>query len=568
MNSESPGMKRRAITNALLKNLVAGNAPFSPTSDTNSNKTTNSTQTSKTIVATLSSSATLSESQMTTLQMILASWGVSPTSQGAWSNFAVPKHKNTVSARGGTWSECKTMKIDNKWHTSYYKSHTGPRITYSDEQKSAVTHSEKFNHELNFVQKRSTFCKRRTMLFFIIWLPPLTMTLSIMSNDIPTKIESFGVSTKSNDTASTGSISALTGSLSSSSGNVRRNKPKRSRWNQPHKPPVSASRETFKGVIDKLSGKVFTVGLDQAARYDDTLKALIGYLSTTHDHRVKSCIQHKEKSAGVKILVRPTAPKKTDPADASKEILDKDGEEWVVYQLELKKYIDHKSKLDDDLQQIFNVIIGQCSPGMEQAFAGVMDFATTKEEDDSIKLLKTIEQICYTYQPYEYPLLRVWKALDKLGKSIQPENVLKADHYETVKTTVVVCKASGVNFSLMCTYTVDMAMEELYNDRLITQSEKYSDGVYFQLNTDEKKLVNRQSRGNLYCHSTAVTSIRQEFFCEQAGTKKRFGEGKGQLPTHSSRGINISSTPQSSWKPRESYDTTGEETPDRDCICY
>ena len=70
---------------------------------------------------------------------------------------------------------------------------------------------------------------------------------------------------------------------------------------------------------------------------------------------------------------------------------------------------------------------------------------------------------------------------------------------------VEVCKASGVNFALMCTYTVDMAMEELYNDRLITKSGKYSDGVYFQLNSDEQKLVN--DKAEEICITTRLLSL-------------------------------------------------------------
>ena len=49
---------------------------------------------------------------------------------------------------------------------------------------------------------------------------------------------------------------------------------------------------------EKLEGKVFIVDPDQALRYDDTLNALLGYISEKYDHRVTSCIQHKDKSVG------------------------------------------------------------------------------------------------------------------------------------------------------------------------------------------------------------------------------------------------------------------------------
>ena len=46
-------------------------------------------------------------------------------------------------------------------------------------------------------------------------------------------------------------------------------------------------------------------------------------------------------------------------------MLDKDGEDWIMYQLQMKKYMCRTTKLDDDIQQIFNIVLGQCSSSME-----------------------------------------------------------------------------------------------------------------------------------------------------------------------------------------------------------
>lgn len=169
---------------------------------------------------------------------------------------------------------------------------------------------------------------------------------------------------------------------------------------------------------ESLKGKVFVIGQDQALRYDETLKALLGYIAEKYYHYVTSSVQHRDKAVGVKLVVKPIAPTKEDPSDSSKTVLGKDGEEWLIYQLTLKKYIDCKIKLDDDIQQIFNIVLGKFSPGMEQALAAVKDYKLMKEEADSIKLLKNIEQICYNYQPHEYPPPGAWEALDILGKDI------------------------------------------------------------------------------------------------------------------------------------------------------
>ena len=45
-------------------------------------------------------------------------------------------------------------------------------------------------------------------------------------------------------------------------------------------------------------------------------------------------------------------------------------------------------------------------------------FTNIKEEADSVGLIKIIEQICYNYQPHEYPPLVAWEAFDMLGHII------------------------------------------------------------------------------------------------------------------------------------------------------
>lgn len=59
---------------------------------------------------------------------------------------------------------------------------------------------------------------------------------------------------------------------------------------------------------------------------------------------------------GVQLLTKPSAPMKIDPGDNSKKALDKKGDEWVIYQIKLKKYIDRV-----------------CSPLMEQLLSTIKD---------------------------------------------------------------------------------------------------------------------------------------------------------------------------------------------------
>lgn len=53
----------------------------------------------------------------------------------------------------------------------------------------------------------------------------------------------------------------------------------------------------------------------------------------------------------------------------------------------------------------FNIVLEQSSPGMEQALSIAKEYTLMKEEVDLIKLIKTIEKLCYNYQYHDYPPL-------------------------------------------------------------------------------------------------------------------------------------------------------------------
>ena len=249
-------------------------------------------------------------------------------------------------------------------------------------------------------------------------------------------------------------------------------------------------------------------------------------MSSKYDHRISLCIQRKDKAVRMQLLTKPTAPMKTDPNDTSKKVLDKDGEEWVIYQIRLKKYIDCITKLEDDLQQKYDMIIGHCSPAMEQLLTTINNFDKIKEQADSINLLKSIEQICYNYQPHEYPPLEAWEALDKLGKAIQPQDVIESDHYESIKTIVEVCKASGINFPLLCTHTVDMVMATLSADGTIVHQGKYKDGGYFKLTEDHRDLVNEKAEEIFIATRLLSLSLNKKFGASKQELRNDLVKGK------------------------------------------
>ena len=64
----------------------------------------------------------------------------------------------------------------------------------------------------------------------------------------------------------------------------------------------------FKGTNDELKGNVFVKGSSQAAKYDETYKALVIYFGLKYDQRVYRAFEHKDVSVGRKTLNKPNPP--------------------------------------------------------------------------------------------------------------------------------------------------------------------------------------------------------------------------------------------------------------------
>ena len=279
----------------------------------------------------------------------------------------------------------------------------------------------------------------------------------------------------------------------------------------------SSNTSTFQGANVDLAGKVFVKGPLQAAKYDEAYKAILTYIGSNYDHRVYKAFEYKDKSKGLNLLTKPTAPKiKKIIQEATiglnsvligkeVEVIDKDGEAYVEYQLYLKQYLSDGTKFNSDIEKLFSLLLGQCSPSMEQSLAGEKNFKDIKEKSDSIALIQVIERICYNYQSHEFAPLSGWDSLDRLTAARQPDDVLESEHYEKFKTIIEVCKASGINFSVMCSANVDMAIKSLNLVGEISTSGTYKDGTYFKLTEDERELVDQKAEE--ICLATRFLSL-------------------------------------------------------------
>ena len=60
------------------------------------------------------------------------------------------------------------------------------------------------------------------------------------------------------------------------------------------------------------------------------------YITEKLDHRVHTAIKNRDKTVGLKLLTMPSAHTKPNPNDVNLQILDRDCEEFIEYQIEIK----------------------------------------------------------------------------------------------------------------------------------------------------------------------------------------------------------------------------------------
>ena len=114
-----------------------------------------------------------------------------------------------------------------------------------------------------------------------------------------------------------------------------------------------------------------------------------------------------------------------------KTVVEKDSEEFLEYQVELKQYITDKTSYRDDIHKCFNIIMGQCSPAVEQNLEAEETFNDLKNSSNAIELIKLLEKLCYSYRAHKYTPLGAWNAIDKLSLLVQPDDVHEVKHYDT-----------------------------------------------------------------------------------------------------------------------------------------
>lgn len=78
-------------------------------------------------------------------------------------------------------------------------------------------------------------------------------------------------------------------------------------------------------------------------------------------------------------------------------------------------------------------------------------------------------------------------------------------HYDPFRSVVEMCKASGTNFSIICTANIDLAMKDLEDNGKIKTGGSFKDGGYLKLDGVDSAVVDKMTEE--ICLSTRFLSL-------------------------------------------------------------
>jgi hypothetical protein len=195
------------------------------------------------------------------------------------------------------------------------------------------------------------------------------------------------------------------------------------------------------------------VGFNQHDRYVTTKQELEDYIGRTMDRGgdVKKTIENMKK----KEFKKPDDPA-ADCGETDKEIWKK----------QVANYVIRLNMLETNLETVFTIIWGQCTPALQAKLEALSTFADIKDRYDAIDLLKAIKGITFKFEDQRYPqqsLYNAWRSFYLYKQKPEDSN---AQYLEQFTNTVDVLEQYGGTFGMDLLLHSECGMSLLDDDEM------------------------------------------------------------------------------------------------------
>jgi hypothetical protein len=82
----------------------------------------------------------------------------------------------------------------------------------------------------------------------------------------------------------------------------------------------------------------------------------------------------------------------------------------AIWTSEISTYVRRKVAVEDGLEKVFPLIMGQCTDSMRAKLEGEDEYNTITKDLDTIALLKMIKNTVYKFQSQRHPALSLHQA--------------------------------------------------------------------------------------------------------------------------------------------------------------
>jgi hypothetical protein len=167
-----------------------------------------------------------------------------------------------------------------------------------------------------------------------------------------------------------------------------------------------------------------------------------------------------------------TSPKMTQPASPEHFGTDKcDATASYVWQAELKEFMRDKKEIAKQTQQLYALVIGQCTDALVARVEAHPKFATVADNRDGIALLIIIKSICFNFQDQKYVPQSVFETKRRFYSLKQAQHETVAQYYERFQNQASVLEQCGG------TIGGDHGVHQIIYDEMKVDATKASDPV-------------------------------------------------------------------------------------------
>ena len=194
------------------------------------------------------------------------------------------------------------------------------------------------------------------------------------------------------------------------------------------------------------------IGGGTAGLFERTSRKLADYVGKEFGGGVRYAVEYHE----IKKIPDP------DPLDRSPSSAAR-----MIYNEKIKEIVKEKMRLKKDLEKLYSIVWGQCTPAMKAKLRAVKDFEDTKKNLDSITLLKEIKKLSYNFQDKNYVPAAIHTVLDRFFNCKQKEETSDQKYLDMFNDNVKTIKSYNIIMNV-----ADLIIKQEHGDTTNTNDEE------------------------------------------------------------------------------------------------